>query len=85
MAKINLGDEVKDLVTGFTGIVIGKTTWLTGCDRFIVQPKGVNKEGKIYDNSSFDEESLIVVKAKKVKEGQRETGGPSVYGEVKKY
>ena len=85
MAKINLGDEVQDTVTGFKGIAIGVTTWLTGCDRWTVQPKGVNKEGKIYENNTFDEGSLIVLKSKKVKTGQRETGGPSVYGEVTKY
>lgn len=86
MAKINLGDEVQDSVTGFKGIAIARTTWLTGCDRYIVQPKGVDKAGKIYENNTFDEDSLIVLKKKKVKEGQRKTGGPDMYGaRVTKY
>ena len=86
MSKINLGDEVQDLVTGFKGIAIVWTTWLTGCDRYAVQPKGVDKAGKIYESNTFDEDSLIVLKKKKVKEGQRVTGGPGLYGAtVKKY
>lgn len=76
MSKINLGDKVKDSVTGFTGIVVGRTTWLHGCDRLIVQPEGINKEGKIYDNNSFDEPQLVLVKKAKTKEGDHSTGGP---------
>ena len=72
---IKLGDKVKDSVTGFTGIAIGRTTWLHGCDRITVQPEGVNKEGKIYENNGFDEPQLIVLKVKKVKEGNHKTGG----------
>ena len=76
MPRINLGDKVKDTVTGFVGIAIGRTTWLHGCDRIIVQPEGLNKEGKIFENNSFDEPQLEVVGAKRVKEGGHSTGGP---------
>lgn len=79
-SKIELGDEVRDLVTGFKGIAVGRTTWLYGCDRISVQPKGVNKEGKTYDNQGFDEPQLeIVKKAKssiKDKPENHTTGGP---------
>lgn len=73
---IKLGDEVIDSVTGFKGIAIGETTWLYGCKRVIVQPKGLDKDGKIFDTQSFDEPQLILVKQKKVKEGSHFTGGP---------
>lgn len=76
MKNINLGDKVKDSVTGFIGIAIGQTKWITGCDRIIVQPQGVNKEGKTFDTQSFDIDSLVVVTAKKVKEGDHTRGGP---------
>ena len=72
---INLGDKVKDSVTGFKGIAIGRTIWLHGCARIVVQPEGVNKDGKIYENQSFDEPQLIVLSKKKVKKGSHETGG----------
>ncbi len=74
--KINLGDKVKDSVTGFAGIAVGKTTWLHGCNRITVQPEGVNKEGKTYESQSFDEPQLIIVKAAKKAEGNHDTGGP---------
>lgn len=75
MSKIKLGDKVRDTITGFKGIAIGCTTWLNGCDRIIVQPQGVNKEGKTFENQSFDEPDLEVIKTKKVKEGKHSTGG----------
>lgn len=34
---IELGNKVRDTVTGFTGIVVGKTIWMYGCERFAVQ------------------------------------------------
>ncbi len=33
---IELGDKVRDTVTGFTGIAIGRAKWLYGCDRIVV-------------------------------------------------
>lgn len=76
MAEIKLGDKVKDSVSGFTGIAIGKTEWLHGCNRFIVQPE-VAKDGKLPDNASFDEPQLILVKAARVKKEvvAKRTGG----------
>ena len=76
MNKINLGDKVRDTVTGFTGIAIARTTWLHGCNRVVVQPIGVDKSGKIFENQSFDEPQLEVLKPAKVKEGNHKTGGP---------
>lgn len=31
--QVNLGDRVKDQVTGFEGIAIARTEWLFGCPR----------------------------------------------------
>lgn len=36
--KVELGGLVKDVVTGFEGIATGKSTWLTGCDQFLLSP-----------------------------------------------
>lgn len=81
--KLNLGDKVKDTVTGFTGIAVARTTWLHGCDRVTIQPEGLTKEGKVHDNFTFDEMQLVVVKENAVKstrEGvnktKKVTGGP---------
>lgn len=74
--KIKLGDEIEDIVTGFKGIAIAKTSWLYGCDRITIQPK-VDKEGKNQDNETFDEESVRLIKKEKVKGDTRKekTGG----------
>lgn len=55
------GDEVRDKVTGFTGIAMGKTDWMFGCTRWVVQPQ-VDKEKKIVDAQSFDEPALEIVR-----------------------
>lgn len=71
---IELGDKVKDKVSGFTGIVIGMTKWLHGCNRMIVQPV-VGKDGKLPDSAQFDEPQLEIVSKKKVPKGNGKTGG----------
>ena len=80
MHKIELGDLVKDRVTGFKGVAIGMTTWLYGCARVVVQPTGVNKEGRTYETQSFDEPQLEVVKKAKQKDkpDNHKTGGPNM-------
>ena len=85
MATIQLGDRVKDPVTGIEGIAMGKTEWLHGCFRINVQPKGKNKDGVPYEMSVFDEPQLIVLTKKKVKRGKKSTGGPLPRGIIKKY
>lgn len=76
MDKIKLGDEVQDTITGFKGIAVARTTWIAGCDRINVQPKGVDKDGKLFETCSFDEPLLKILKHKKIKEGDHSTGGP---------
>lgn len=72
------GIEVRDIVSGFTGIIDCQSMWLNGCRRYSVQPK--MKEGDTSKPESIwiDEESL-----EKVSNGVNkvivpsETGGPS--------
>lgn len=68
MNKIELGDIVRDKVTGFKGVAMGRTTWLFGCDRISVQPQGLKKEGGTYEVQSFDEPQLEIVKKAKTKD-----------------
>jgi hypothetical protein len=74
---IQLGDEVKDNVTGFKGVVIGITQFLNGCARVGVQAAAA-KDGTIKPPEWFDVPQMTVVKAAKVKAGPRNTGGPMV-------
>lgn len=74
LGTIRVGDEAKDAITGFKGVVVAKTEWLNGCARLTIQPQELNK-GKPIDAHTFDENQLILVKATKY-EAKRDTGGP---------
>jgi hypothetical protein len=57
---IKLGDRVKDRMTGFEGIVVCHSQWITGCARLTVQPTDLH-DGKRRDTECFDEPQLMVV------------------------
>jgi hypothetical protein len=73
--KFGLGDEVKDSITGFKGIVTARTQWLHGCNVYRVQPQDL-KDGKRLEVDHFDEPQLEVVEEEVHKE-HRKTGGPA--------
>jgi hypothetical protein len=64
--QINLGDEVKDELSGFKGIACARVEWLNGTMRIVVQGP-VDKDGKLSDAQSFDELNLEVTQRGKVK------------------
>ena len=67
--KFNNGEEVKDLVSGFTGIIDCSSLWLNGCTRYSVQPKMKNGDTAKPESLWMDEESLVKISngvAKKV-------------------
>lgn len=72
---VKLGDTVRDIVTGFTGIAVARTQWLHGCDRIAIQPP-VGKDGKPVDNAAFDIMQIEVLKSAKVAKTAKKTGGP---------
>ncbi len=39
MKNRNLGKKCTDIVTGFSGIIVGFCQYLTGCDQYLVSPK----------------------------------------------
>lgn len=78
-----LGLEVKDVVSGFTGVVVAKHTYINGCERLTVQPK-VDKDGKLPEEKTFDEPQLEIVSKKKIA-GRNDTGGPEKHSDVRRY
>jgi hypothetical protein len=72
--EVNLGDVVKDKITGFQGMVIAITHWLNGCIRINVQPQAL-KDGKPIESECFDIQQIEVVKAKASPVTKR-PGGP---------
>ena len=75
---VNLGDEVKDKVSGFRGIAVSKHLYLQGCARISVQPK-IDKEGKLPECQAFDEPQLEIIKSKMIEQGNKKPGGPMPY------
>lgn len=64
--RIGLGDEVKDLVSGFTGIVISKIVFLNGCVRHCVAAR-VKDDNSSGEERYFDDEQLQVLRKGAVK------------------
>lgn len=63
MNKFQLGDRVKDLVSGFEGICTGRLEYLNGCVQYQVTPKRDTKTGKMIDGYYIDDFQLKLVKA----------------------
>lgn len=57
MFKHELGLRAKDKISGFEGVITSRVQYLTGCDRYYLQPKA--KNGAFVDGSYFDEAQLI--------------------------
>jgi len=82
--KFDLGVTVKDIITGFKGVVRARCDYLTGCNTYGVQRKGLDKEGDVYTWKWLDEDQLVQTKSKiisiyrgdeKEKEEKRKFGG----------
>jgi len=84
-----LGNTVKDTVTGFTGIATGKHTFINGCVYFSVTPpmskedkeKGTQPEAGFFDAGRLARTGKGVaqsyVKAPEVEKTKERPGGPS--------
>ena len=57
---IELGQEVRDKISGFTGVAVARCAWLYGCVRVSVFPKTL-KDGVPIDVQTFDEDQLEAV------------------------
>jgi hypothetical protein len=55
----NLGKKAKDKVTGFEGIIVGKTSYLFGCNSYGITPAAA--EGKVNDTCWFDEGRIEIL------------------------
>ena len=59
-ATLDLGDTVTDLITGFTGVVVGIVYYISGCNQALVVPT-VDADGKLRDGSWFDVQRLVIM------------------------
>lgn len=66
MSEITLGKTYRDIVTGFVGVAMVKSQYLTGCDTVGLCPK-VGPDGKVLDWAYFDQSRV------------EETGDPQIF------
>jgi len=74
--KFGLGKKVKCTITGFTGVIISRTQWLTNCNTYGVKSQTL-KDGKPMESVWFDEPTLQIVDEVPVMKESRSTGGPT--------
>lgn len=74
-SNMNLGDEIRDTISGFKGICSGKAEWLYSCTKVMITPKALDKKtGKPAESDWFDEPQTERVK-KEVVKPKNNTGG----------
>ena len=73
---IELGQTVKDKVTGFSGIAIARLEFLNGCKQILVMPKMAtpkkNETPEHPTGTYIDIEQLVVVGRKKITLAERD-------------
>lgn len=78
--EIKLGSKVKDIVTDLEGIATARVEFLNGCIRYIVQPPGLDKDGKPKSDMWVDLGQLKVIGTGVSKTIEpKKTGGPTGY------
>jgi hypothetical protein len=58
---IKLGSKCRDKITGFVGIAVCRSQYITGCDRYSLQSQKRDKDGKPCEWNQFDENQLEVM------------------------
>lgn len=77
---IQLGNEVKDTISGLTGIATGRAEYLFGCARVLVEPMAC-REGKPCEGQWLDEQRIVTTKKRSIKvspESYATSGGPQM-------
>ena len=54
-----LGQEVKDSITGFSGVIVCRLEYLDGARRYSIQSKKLDGDGKPLPLYDFDEKILV--------------------------
>ena len=74
--KYQLGSKVKDIITGYTGIVRSRTQYLTGCNTYGIQNTELQKDGSMSKWEYFDEDLITQVGKTVILKEREPTGGP---------
>jgi hypothetical protein len=60
MFKHELGKRAKDKITGFAGVITSRCEFLTGCNRYCIQPTKL-EGGKPIESIYFDEDQIEII------------------------
>lgn len=66
--KFQIGETVKDVVTGFKGVIMSRIQYMTGCNQYgLFSQKNAIKDGK-YDGAYtyLDENRLVLQNIKRI-------------------
>jgi len=72
MFKVAMKSMVKDVITGFSGIVTARAEYSTGCRQYLVQPKQKRGENGYPKSAWLDEDRICNSVTKNA-------GGPQQY------
>lgn len=83
---LDLGDEVVDTVSGFSGIAVSRHSYFQGCNRITIQPS-IDKDGKLPSTETFDEPQLKIITKNKVARAVfvSDPGGPEKFSDNRKF
>jgi len=76
------GKKAKDIVTGFTGTIIGYVQYSTGCNQILLVPK-VSKDGAFRESCWFDEQRISILPGLAIKLNNGTANGPDLAAPVK--
>ncbi len=62
MQRIKMGSTASDILTTFTGVVTGYAQYITGCDQYLLTPKGKDKHKK--DESEWFDDNRLTINSK---------------------
>lgn len=77
--SLPLGARAKDRITGFMGVLMARTTWMWGCDRYAIQPEALDKDGKTIEAEWFDDARIVLIDEPVISTGlpsDMKPGGP---------
>ena len=57
---LEMGQEAKDKITGFKGILTARHQYITGCDQYAITPD-LDENGKLGDIFQFDEGRIEII------------------------
>lgn len=61
MKTIEVGQYVRDVITGYEGVAVCRSEWLHGCVRISVQAQSLTDDGEPTKLQCFDEPQLEVL------------------------